>query len=83
MNSIPSRSAGHRKEGDTVSGVGCRNRDVGCVVCAGGKLRSEGESENCVDGMLIWKSDGGPGKRVMEFGFQTLNSVLGLMLESN
>jgi hypothetical protein len=43
----------------TVFGVGCRERDVGSVVCGVGQLRSEWESRESVDGMLIWKCDGG------------------------
>jgi hypothetical protein len=41
------------KKEDAVLGAGCGREDIGSVVCAGGKLRSEVESGDCVDGMLI------------------------------
>jgi hypothetical protein len=41
------------KKEDTVSGVRCRERDVGSVVCGIRKLRSDRESRDCVDGMMI------------------------------
>jgi hypothetical protein len=61
------------KKEDTVSGVGYREQHVGSVVSGGRKLRTAMESRDCVDGMMIWRLDGGLGKRVMKLGFQTLN----------
>jgi hypothetical protein len=56
-----------------VFGVGCRKWHVGSVVCRGGKLRIAMESRDWVDGMMIWRSDGGLRRRVMELGSATLN----------
>jgi hypothetical protein len=36
-------------------------------------LKSEEESRDDVDGMMIWRSDGRLEKRVLEAGVQTLN----------
>jgi hypothetical protein len=41
------------KREDTVLEVGCRERDIGSVACGVGMLRSEGESRDYVDGMMI------------------------------
>jgi hypothetical protein len=46
-----------RRKEKTVLGVGCRERDVGSVVCGVGQLRSQKESRESVDGMMIWRSD--------------------------
>jgi hypothetical protein len=46
------------KKEDTVFGVGCRERDVGSVVCRIRKLRSDRESRDCVGGMTVWRPDG-------------------------
>jgi hypothetical protein len=71
-----------KREGP-VTGVGYGRLDAGSVVCAGGKLRSEGESADRVDGMMIWRSDGGLERRVMEVRVQTLHAILGWMGENN
>jgi hypothetical protein len=68
------------KKEDPVSGVGCPKQDGGSVVRGVGQLRSDRESRDCVEGMMIGGSDGGFERGVMTFGFQTLNSVLRWML---
>jgi hypothetical protein len=78
---IAGRHAG--KNEDYVLGVGCREWDAGSVVSGVGKLRSKRESRDCRDGMMIYRSDGRVQRRVREFGFQRLESVLAWMLESN
>jgi hypothetical protein len=61
------------KKDDTVLGVGCWERDVGSVGCGMGKVRSDRESRDCMDRMMILKSNGGVESSVIQFGFQTLN----------
>jgi hypothetical protein len=71
------------KKKDAVLAVGYGRQDLGSVVCRGGKLRSDRRPRDCVDRMMIWRPDEGLERKVIEAGVQTLNSVLGWMLERN
>jgi hypothetical protein len=71
------------KKKDTVLRAGCRKPDVGSVVCGVVKLRSDRESRESIDGIMIWRSDGAVDRTIMKVGVQTLNCVLGRMLGNN
>jgi hypothetical protein len=73
LDSISCRGHDIGKKEETVLGVGYRKRDVGSVACGVGKLRSDRESRESVDGIMIWRWDGDVEKTIMEFGCETLN----------